>query len=124
MKFFERFYPFLTAAIIILLVIYLSPTDLTGRYDNTKAMASLDVNGNEILESSEISSVRSFFMELDKNDDNSTDFTECLDHLDLASLLDINEDHKLDLSELENAQSILNGLDRNEDGDIDLKELK
>lgn len=124
MKFFERFYPFMTAAIILMLVIYFSPTDLTGRYDNTKAMATLDVNGNEVLESSEISSVSTFFMALDKNNDKSIDFTECLDHMDLASLLDINGNEKLDLSELENAQTVLNGLDKDGDGAISLKELK
>ena len=124
MKFFERFYPFMTAVIIVMLVIYFSPTDLTGRYDNAKAMASLDVNGNEILESSEIASVSSFFRDLDKNKDKSTDFTECLEHMDLASLLDINEDEKLDLFELENAEIVLKGRDENGDGNIDLKELK
>ena len=124
MKFFERFYPFLTAAIIILLVIYLSPTDLTGRYDKTKAMSSLDTDNDEALSKSEIENVSSLFSKLDANNDGSIQFTECTDHLDLAMVLDTDKDEILSSEELSEASQRLLARDKNADGALSLKELK
>ncbi|NND76829.1 MAG: hypothetical protein HKN39_01440 [Flavobacteriales bacterium] len=124
MKFFERLYPFITAAIIIILVIYFSPTDLTGRYDPKKAMSSLDMDSNDELSNEEISELNDMLYTLDRDGDEKVTFTECTDHLDLARLLDRNKDEVIDKNEIAGSMEFLLSLDKDNNGSLTAKELK
>ena len=123
MKFFERIYPIATAIIIVLLVLYFSPTDVTGRYDHKKAMAVLDINQDQQLDNSEMDAVFEFMEKAGVQDNIALDDIDA-QHRDFLKLIDMDEDGILNADEKANAQAHIKSLDKDLDGFISLKELK
>ena len=124
MKAFEKIFPIATAIIIVLLVVYFSPTDLTGRYNHKNAMASLDANGDQQLDESEIETLDLFIAEISKNMDSISIKSVDIEHRDLTRVIDKDKDNFLSKEEIENGKALLKSLDKDGDELISLKELK
>ena len=124
MKLFERIFPIATAIIIIWLVVYFSPTDLTGRYNGKNAMATLDLNDDQELSLEEIKQLPALIKGMDTDLNGELSESEYAKHKDLFSLLDQNEDNVLGAQEIFVCVKTITEKDQNQDGVVSLKELK
>ncbi|MEM7161108.1 MAG: EF-hand domain-containing protein [Bacteroidota bacterium] len=124
MKAFEKIFPIATAVIIVLLVVYFSPTDLTGRYNHKKAMSALDSNGDQQLDNSEIENLDIFLNKLDMTSEGISLNSLDIEHRDLIKVIDTDHNGLLSESEMKNAKAHLISLDKDGDQLISLKELK
>jgi len=109
--------------LIVMLVLYLAPTDVTGRFDSKKAMATIDQNADERLDASEIQSVIAFIDNVNPALNASIEEMPN-EHRDLFRVIDKDKDGLFSLNEKLEAASFLRSLDEDEDGFVSIKELK